>query len=119
MFQLHCPHCAALRDEEEFSYAGEAYIVRPVSPESVDDEVWGDYLFKRTNPKGWIWEQWQHTAGCRKVFAVKRNTATYDVAGTWTLDVAKPLYLADQDTLAQSVGQVAGKLAAKTQGAAA
>jgi sarcosine oxidase subunit delta len=96
MFQLHCPHCAALRDEEEFSYAGQAYLARPAQPEAASDEVWGDYLFKRANPKGWYWEQWQHTAGCRKVFAVKRNTATYEIAGTWTLAAGKPLFLADK-----------------------
>ncbi len=115
MFQLHCPHCAALRDEEEFSYAGQAYLVRPAQPEAASDDVWGDYLFKRANPKGWYWEQWQHTAGCRKVFAVKRNTATYEVAGTWTLDAGKPLYLADPDAAPQRDAQ----LALPTQGAAA
>jgi sarcosine oxidase subunit delta len=95
MLRLHCPHCDALRDEEEFNYAGEAYIVRPAKPEEVDDETWGDYLFMRRNTKGWFWEQWQHTAGCRKVFAVKRNTATYEIAGTWTLEEGKPRFLAE------------------------
>ncbi len=113
MFRLHCPHCAAVRDEEEFSYAGEAFIVRPANPEAVDDAVWGDYLFHRTNPKGWLWEQWQHSGGCRKVFAVKRHTGTYLIAGSWTLKEAKTIYLADQDTLGQSQGQIAGHLAAK------
>ena len=37
MLQLHCPHCGELRDEEEFNYAGEAFIVRPANPEQVDD----------------------------------------------------------------------------------
>lgn len=97
MFLMHCPHCGELRDEEEFSYAGEAYIPRPAQPEAVDDATWGDYVFFRKNTKGWFWEQWQHTAACRKVLAVKRNTATYEIAGTWTLADAKPLYLADLD----------------------
>lgn len=96
MFQFRCPHCAELRDEEEFGYAGEAYIERPARPDEVDDSSWGDYLFMRKNPKGWTWEQWQHNAGCRKVFVVKRHTASYEVAGTWTLEEAKPLYLAEE-----------------------
>ena len=63
--------------------------------ENVDDATWGDYVFMRKNTKGWFWEQWQHTAACRKVFAVKRNTATYEIAGTWTLAEGKALFLAD------------------------
>jgi sarcosine oxidase subunit delta len=31
------------------------------------------------------------------VFAVKRNTATYEVAGSWTLLEGKPLFLADKN----------------------
>ena len=89
MFQLHCPHCGELRDEEEFACAGEAYIARPAAPEAVDDAAWGDYLFMRQNTRGWFWEQWMHASGCRKVFAVKRNTASYAIAGSWTLSEGK------------------------------
>ena len=95
MLQLHCPFCKELRDEEEFSYAGEAFIARPAAPDSASDAEWGDYLFMRRNPKGWFWEQWQHSAGCRKVFAVKRHTASHEIAGSWTLAEAKPMFLAD------------------------
>ena len=95
MFLLHCPHCGEHRDEEEFSNAGEAYIARPANPETADDATWGDYVFFRRNTKGWFWEQWQHVAGCRKVFAVKRNTATYEIAGSWTLAEGKALFLVD------------------------
>lgn len=95
MLQLHCPFCNELREEEEFAYAGEAFIARPSAPDAVSDEVWGDYLFMRRNPKGWFWEQWQHVGGCRKVFAVKRHTASYAVAGSWTLADAKPMFVAD------------------------
>lgn len=95
MHRLHCPYCDELRDEEEFSYAGEAFIVRPAEPEQVDDATWGDYLFMRRNPKGWHWEQWQHSAACRKVFAVRRNTASYEISGSWTLQEAQPLFAAE------------------------
>jgi sarcosine oxidase, subunit delta len=93
MLRLHCPFCNETRDEEEFACAGEAFIARP--PENVSDAVWGDYLFMRRNTKGWFWEQWQHTAACRKVFAVKRHTASYEIAGSFTLAEAKPLFLKD------------------------
>lgn len=95
MLLIRCPHCADVRDEEEFSYAGEAYIARPAEPESVDAAAWADYLFMRKNTKGWFWEQWQHNAGCRKVFVVKRNTASYEIAGSWTLADARPVYDAE------------------------
>ncbi|MCW5222251.1 sarcosine oxidase subunit delta [Verminephrobacter aporrectodeae subsp. tuberculatae] len=95
MFLLHCPHCDAVRDEQEFSHAGEAFIARPQQPDAVDDATWGDYLFMRRNTKGWFWEQWQHTVACRKLFVVKRHTATYEVAGSWTLAEGRALFLAD------------------------
>jgi sarcosine oxidase, subunit delta len=99
MLRIHCPFCQETRDEEEFSYAGEAFIAR--AAESASDAAWGDYLFMRRNTKGWHWEQWQHTAGCRKVFAVKRHTASYEIAGSWTLADAKPLFLKDVAEAAQ------------------
>lgn len=96
MLQLHCPHCQELRDEQEFAYAGEAYIARPEKPEEIDDPAWGAYLFMRTNTRGWFWEQWLHAAGCRKVFAVKRHTVSYAVAGCWTLAEGKRLKLEEE-----------------------
>lgn len=96
MFMFHCPHCRELRDEEEFSYAGEAFIARPATPDSASDAEWGDYLFMRTNPKGWHWEQWQHTAGCRKVMALKRHTVSHEIGGSWTLADGKRIFLEEQ-----------------------
>ena len=97
MFQIHCPHCGATREEEEFSYAGEAYIARPANPEEASEAEWGDYLFMRKNTRGWFWEQWQHTAGCRKVIAVKRHTGSYEIAGSWTLAEGKEHYLKESE----------------------
>lgn len=93
MFILYCPHCGEEREEEEFSYAGEAFIERPATPETATDAEWGDYVFMRNNPKGWHWEQWLHAAGCRKVVVVKRHTVTHEIAGSWTLAESKLLYL--------------------------
>ena len=95
MLVLTCPHCAEKREEEEFSYGGEAFIARPLAPETLDDETWGDYLFMRKNPKGWHWEMWSHNTGCRKFFVLKRNTATNAIAGTWTLSEGRKVYDAE------------------------
>lgn len=97
MFLIYCPHCGEERDEQEFACKGEPYIVRPQDPDNVSDEEWGDYVFFRENPKGWIWEQWVHTAGCRKMVAVKRNNVTNEIAATYTLEEGKPLFLADRE----------------------
>ena len=74
-----------------------------VNPAEVDDATWGDYLFMRRNLKGWFWEQWQHSAACRKVFAVRRHTATYEISGSWTLAEGKPLFEAEMK--AQGLGE--------------
>ena len=42
MLQIHCPYCLETRAEEEFSYAGEADIVRPEDPRGLSDEEWGN-----------------------------------------------------------------------------
>ncbi len=95
MFLLSCPHCGEKREEEEFAYGGEAFIARPADPETLDDEGWGDYLFKRKNTKGWHWEMWGHQTGCRKFFIVKRNTASHAIAGSWTLAEGRKAYDAE------------------------
>jgi sarcosine oxidase, subunit delta len=92
MFLLTCPFCREKREEEEFNFGGEAFIARPADPASMDDAAWGDYLFMRKNTKGANWEMWGHTAGCRKWFVVKRNTATHVIDGAWTLAEARKIY---------------------------
>ena len=48
MLLIHCPWCGP-RNEDEFSYGGEAHIVRPAAPEAESDAQWADYLFMRFN----------------------------------------------------------------------
>lgn len=96
MLMFRCPHCQEVREEQEFSYAGEAFIARPAAPDTSTEAEWGDYLFMRKNSLGWHWEQWLHSAGCRKVLAVKRHTVGHDIAGSWTLAEGKPIYLGEQ-----------------------
>jgi len=78
MLLIYCPYCEAHREEEEFSYQGEAFITRPSEPDALNDEAWGDYLFFRKNPRGLHAEMWFHAAGCRRFFNALRNTVTYD-----------------------------------------
>ena len=77
MLQIQCPYCG-LRDETEFSYGGEAHIVRPLDPDALSDQEWTDYVFNRKNPKGLHQERWLHAAGCRRWFNAVRDTVTYE-----------------------------------------
>lgn len=79
MLHIFCPHCQEERSEEEFHYSGEAHIARPLEPETLSDEEWGDYLFFRKNPRGIHHEMWNHTAGCRRNFNVTRDTLGYEI----------------------------------------
>jgi len=79
MLLIYCPHCLEEREEEEFSFAGEAHIARPEKPDELTDAEWGDYLFFRKNPRGLSHEMWNHAAGCRQFFNVTRNSVSYEV----------------------------------------
>jgi heterotetrameric sarcosine oxidase delta subunit len=37
---------------------------------------WRGYLYLRDNPAGWLRETWYCRSGCRRWFALERNTAT-------------------------------------------
>ena len=85
MLLIHCPYCEEMREEEEFSPAGQAHIERPLQPEDISDEQWAHYLFFRKNPRGLHHEMWLHAAGCRKYFNATRNTATYEIMETYKM----------------------------------
>ena len=70
-----CPHCGP-RDLAEFSYHGDATLVRP-DPASDDRDAWNAYVYDRANPAGEHREYWQHSGGCRKYLVVTRNTLTH------------------------------------------
>jgi sarcosine oxidase subunit delta len=73
---IPCPHCGE-RGSEEFSYLGEAGLVRPA--EDAPMEAWHDYVYLRRNPAGPHRELWQHVYGCRHWLVVTRNTRTHEV----------------------------------------
>lgn len=87
MLLISCPWCG-LRDEIEFRCGGESHIARP--PDAVDDRVWSDYLFARTNPKGIHRERWVHAAGCRRWFNVARDTVTHEILYVYRMGEAAP-----------------------------
>ena len=89
MLLIDCPYCGP-RDESEFSCGGEAHIVRPPAPDALDDAAWAEYLFMRTNPKGWHREQWCHSAGCRRWFNVQRDTVTHVIEAVYLMGEAPP-----------------------------
>ncbi len=82
MLLIDCPWCGP-REESEFSYGGEAHVIRPREPNSVSDEAWADYLFMRKNTLGRYREQWLHSAGCRRWFNVERDTMTYEIVSVY------------------------------------
>jgi len=65
----------------EFTYGG-ADLARPSDPGNADDAQWINYVYMRDNPRGPHDEVWQHSAGCRRWIAVRRNTLTHDVIAT-------------------------------------
>ena len=79
MLSIYCPYCEESREEAEFHYAGQAHIARPDEPDNTTEEIWGEYLFFRKNPKGLHREMWVHSAGCSQYFNVVRNTLTYEI----------------------------------------
>ena len=89
MLLIKCPWCGE-RDEHEFSYGGEAHIVRPKNPDKLSDEQWADYLFMRNNPKGPFLERWMHAHGCRRWFNVQRDTVTHKISAIYKVGEKPP-----------------------------
>ena len=76
---IPCPVCG-LRDHGEFTYGGDATIVRPAIADS-DTTRWAAYVYDRENPRGLHTEYWHHVHGCRQWMVVERDTQTHDVSG--------------------------------------
>ena len=78
MLLINCPWCGP-RAEDEFIWGGEAERSRPIQPDELNDAEWADYLYNRTNAKGWVRERWYHTRGCGLWFKLDRDNVTHDV----------------------------------------
>ena len=79
MLRIECPWCGP-RNEDEFSYGGDATLTRPGDDASAD--AWYDYVYTRDNPAGKHTEHWQHINGCRAWITVERNTLTHEIYAT-------------------------------------
>jgi heterotetrameric sarcosine oxidase delta subunit len=93
--RIECCYCG-VRNSEEFTYLGDATLVRPVNlyGQTQDDAVaqrWHDYVYLRDNPAGPHRELWQHVSGCRAWLVVTRNTRTHEIM---RVEVARDVALA-------------------------
>ena len=75
MLLIVCPYCGK-RPEIEFAYGGQAHLVRPNQPSTLDDQAWAEFLYMRANTKGVYAERWRHSRGCGRFFNALRDTAT-------------------------------------------
>lgn len=90
MLLIRCPFCEEERPEVEFRYAGEAHIARPEHPMQESDAAWAEFLYMRTNPKGWHAERWHHVHGCGRFFNAMRHTVTDRIAATYKPGEPRP-----------------------------
>lgn len=81
MLLIRCPWCGE-RSQIEFAYGGDATVKRPAEPARASDGEWHDYVYVRANPKGPHDELWQHAAGCRRFFKVRRDTVSHEIVAT-------------------------------------
>lgn len=82
MLLIPCPWCGP-RSQIEFSYGGDASVLRPADDAS--EQAWFDYVYLRDNPCGPHDEAWLHSAGCRSWFRLRRDTRTHDIIGSAAL----------------------------------
>ena len=75
MLLIVCPYCGK-RPELEFTYGGQAHLVRPARPSELDDQAWAEFLYMRSNTKGVYAERWRHARGCGRFFNALRDTTT-------------------------------------------
>lgn len=87
--RIRCPYCGE-RDNGEFSYLGDASLVRPDGLEASADAM-HDYVYLRDNPAGSHRELWYHGTGCRTWLVVTRDTRTHEVG---KVEVAREVALA-------------------------
>jgi methylglutamate dehydrogenase subunit B len=76
--RIACPYCGE-RGNEEFTYLGDASLLRPDTGESNATERFTDYLYLRDNPCGVHREYWYHGAGCHSWLVVTRNTLSHEI----------------------------------------
>jgi len=88
MLRFSCPICG-LRDETEFTYGGDATLVRPAHDDT-DADHWHDFVFLRDNPRGAHREYWHHVQGCRQWLVVERDTLTHAIGAVTLARESRP-----------------------------
>ncbi len=91
---IDCPYCGK-RPEIEFSYAGQAHLVRPRDPSTLDDQAWAQFLYMRTNTRGLHAERWRHARGCGRFFNALRDTTSDRFAATYLIGTPPPTLAKD------------------------
>ena len=89
MLLIDCPWCGK-RPEPEFSYGGQAHLVRPREAGSLTDSQWAEYLYVRANPRGRHAERWRHAHGCGRFFNALRDTTSDQFIATYRIGEQAP-----------------------------
>lgn len=87
--RISCPFCGA-RDLGEFSYFGDASVVRPDPAAPDAAQQFFEVFYLRDNPAGLHDELWFHASGCRSWLRVRRNTRTHEIASVRYADAETP-----------------------------
>lgn len=89
MLLIDCPFCGP-RAEIEFTYGGEAHVVRARDPREISDEDWTGFLYQRSNARGVHAERWRHAHGCGRFFNALRDTGTDQFLATYRMGEPRP-----------------------------
>jgi sarcosine oxidase subunit delta len=76
--RINCPHCGE-RSLDEFSYLGDASVVRPDPASPNAEAAFYAYAYERANVAGLMRELWYHAAGCHAWLVVTRDTRTHEI----------------------------------------
>jgi sarcosine oxidase subunit delta len=89
MLLISCPFCGP-RNENEYRYGGESHIERPGPAPQVSDAGWAEYMFSRTNSRGFHLERWCHIQGCGQWFNIARDTLTHAIVAVYRMGEKAP-----------------------------
>jgi sarcosine oxidase subunit delta len=78
--RIPCPFCGE-RDSSEFTYLGDADIVRPDPAHQAAPTRFVEAVYLRASPAGAHNEWWYHAFGCRRWLRVTRDTRTHQIIG--------------------------------------
>jgi sarcosine oxidase subunit delta len=69
----------------EFTYRGDATVVRPQTIDAMSAQAWTDYVYFRDNPYGILKELWYHGAGCHAWLVVTRDVRNHQIHAVQTI----------------------------------